>query len=237
MTASASTWLVDAVRGQDLAAGRSKRSWLAALNIPHETQRFRSPGRGVSLTTMTMLLYPAAAIATGEWAQIAAAGFTALTAAAAFASVARVERDRWKRNIPEMHIEIVADAVNNEMRMTVVNLGGPAREVRVIGTIGQFGWMHNTPPTTYWRPGESRTYRIAIPLITDVEAQAFVEARDLSKKQLVVATVGGASYRWPLREAEKFNAAKEWEQLFPGSPLPLALPYPQMAIELVERSL
>jgi hypothetical protein len=136
-----------------------------------------------------------------------------------------------------MHLELLADAVNDEMRMTVANLGGPAREVRVIGTIGQFGWVHNTPPTTYWRPGESRTYRISMPLITDVEAQAFVEARDLGKKQLVIATVGGASYRWPLRKAEKLSLADEWERLFPNNPRPDALQYPQMAIELVERNL
>lgn len=174
-------------------------------------------------------------VSTSDWALIATAGFTALTALAAFGSVFRVERDRWRRNIPEMHLEILADVPNREMRMTVVNLAAPAREVRVIGTIGDFGWATLTPPTSYWRPGETRTYRIGMPLLTDQEARAFVEARDLGKRRLVIATVGGATYRWPLRKAKKLSAAKEWERLFPGCPSPLDVAHKPMALELIER--
>ncbi len=174
-------------------------------------------------------------LTTSDWALVATAGFTALTAVAAMTSVFRVERDRWRRTVPEFHLEILADVPNDEMRMTIVNLGGPAREVRVIGTIGPFGWLHVTPPTAYWRAGETRTYRIAIPLIADQEARAFVEARDLGKRQLVIATVGGATYRWPLRKAKKLNAAREWAELFPGTPSPLEVLHKPMAIELIER--
>jgi hypothetical protein len=176
-------------------------------------------------------------LSTGDWAQIASAAFTALTALAAYSSVFRVERDRWSRTIPELHIEVLADVPHNEMRMTIVNLGGPAREVRVLGTLGDFGWMNYTPPSTYWRPGETRTYRISMPVLTDQDARAFVEARDLGKKHLVVATVGGATYRWPLRKAKKLSPAKEWDRLFPGSPSPLDVQHTPMAIELVDRVL
>lgn len=116
-----------------------------------------------------------------EWAQIAIALFTAVTALAALLSVRRVEQDRRARLIPELHIEILCDIPNNEMRLTVVNLGAPAREVRVMGTVGDFGFFHPTPPTTYWQEGESRTYRISMPVLPGVEAQAFVEARDLGR--------------------------------------------------------
>jgi hypothetical protein len=57
-------------------------------------------------------------VSTSDWALIATAGFTAITAVAAFASVFRVERDRWRRTIPEMSLEVLADAPSNEMRMT-----------------------------------------------------------------------------------------------------------------------
>jgi hypothetical protein len=174
---------------------------------------------------------------TADWAQVASALFTALAAGAAFASVFRVERDRWRRTIPEFHIEVLADVPNDEMRMTVVNLAAPAREVRVMGTIGPFGFVHSTPPSTYWRSGESRTYRISMPLMTDAMVYAFVEGRDLGKRQLAVATVGGATYRSPLRRAKKLSAAKEWQRLFPGQAGPLDVQYTPMAIELVERNL
>jgi hypothetical protein len=132
-------------------------------------------------------------------------------------------------------LEIIGDAVNNEVRMTVVNLGGPAREVRLMGTHGDYGWFTPTPPTTYWHPGEIRTYRLGMPLVRDVDSLAFVEARDLGKKQLVIATVGGATYRWPLRKAKKLSLAKEWERLFPGAPTPLDVPFKQVAVELLEQ--
>jgi hypothetical protein len=173
----------------------------------------------------------------GEWASIASAAFTFLAASAAFASVARVERDRWRRTVPEFHIELLADLPKEEMRLTVANLGGPAREVRVMGTVGDFGWFSNTPPTSYWRPGESRTFRISMPVITDQEGQTFVEGRDLGKKQLVLSTWGGKSYRWPLRKAEKLSPSEEWHRIFPDKPAPLDVKYFPIAIELDERNL
>jgi hypothetical protein len=121
------------------------------------------------------------------------------------------------------------------MRLSVVNYGGPAREVRVLGVIGQFGFLGITPPSSYWKPGESRTYELAIPLLADETIFAFVEARDMAKKQLVLSTVGGAIYRWPLRKAKKLSAAKEWRQIFPESPGPLDVPYTPMQIRLLER--
>jgi hypothetical protein len=173
----------------------------------------------------------------GEWAEIGSAAFTACTALAALASVMRVERDRWRRTVPEMHLEIIADAVNDEMRMTVANLGGAAREVYLMGTLGDYGWLTPSPPTAYWRPGESRTYRLSMPLITGVETHAFVEGRDLRKKQVIVATAGGAVHRWPLRKAKKLSRADEWQRLFPDRPSPPDVPHSPIAVELVERNL
>lgn len=178
-----------------------------------------------------------AGLSAGDWAQVAAAVFTALTALAAFASVYRVERDRWRKGIPEFHIELLADGPNKEMRLTVANLGGPARDARVAGTLGDFGWFTPTPPSGYWRTGEARTYKVSMPVITDREARAIVEARDLRMRQLVIATVGGATYRWPLRQAKKLSLSKEWQQLFPGTPTPLDVPYTPMSVELIERTL
>jgi hypothetical protein len=74
-------------------------------------------------------------------------------------------------------------------------------------------------------------------LITGIETYAFVEARDLGKRQLVVTTAGGATYRWRLRKAKGLNAQKEWERLFPGRPGPLQVPNTPMAIELIERTI
>ena len=176
------------------------------------------------------------AVRTGDWAQLGAAVFTALTALAAFASVARVERDRWTRAIPDFELEIIGDVVNDEMRMTVANLGGPAREVRVFGTLGGYGWLTPTPPTAYWRAGESRTYRLAMPVVRG-EVNAGVEARDRRKKQLVLVTAGGAAYRWPLRKAKKLSLGAEWERLFPGQPTPADVPKTSVVVELLEQNL
>lgn len=182
-------------------------------------------------------MIPMGGLTDGEAAEVAGAGFTALTALAAFASVFRVERDRWRRSIPDFHIDMLGDIPNQEMRMTVANLGGPAREVRLMGSVGQYGWFTPTPPTTYWRPGESRTFRLGMPVVPGAMSYIFVEARDLRKQHLVVATGGGATYRWPLKEAESLSPGEEWRRLFPDQPAPLDLPYFPVVVEAVERNL
>jgi hypothetical protein len=171
----------------------------------------------------------------GEVAEIASAVFTAGAAAAAFMSVARIERDRRNAMTPELHIDVLGDAVNNEMRLTIANMGAPAREVQTMGTIGDFGWLTPTPPTTYWRSGESRTYRLSMPCVLGTEAQALVEARGIRMRQLVVATVGGTQFKWPLRELEKMSPSKEWTKIYPDTPSPLEVKHRRIAVELVER--
>lgn len=171
-----------------------------------------------------------------DWAQIASATFTALTAFAALATVLRVERDRWRQTMPALHIEAVADVPNQQMRLTVINHGGPAREVRVLGTIGDFGFAGSTPPSTYWKSGEVRTYSISMALTTDQEVLAFVEARDLAKKRLLIRTAGGYEQNLSLRKARKLSAEREWHLLFPGKPLPLDVPYAPMKLELLDRT-
>ena len=78
-------------------------------------------------------------------------------------------------------------------------------------------------------------FRSSMPFLRDTEVQAFVEARAIRMKQLVVATVGGAQYRWSLRKLEKMSPAKEWAHLYPHSPNPTEVKYKPTAIELVER--
>lgn len=177
-----------------------------------------------------------AALTTGDWAQVASAFFTVLAALAAFSSVARVERDRWRRTLPDLHLEVLGDQKNQEMRLTIINHGGPAREVRVMGVIRDFGFFGIVPPSSYWRSGESRTVRLAMPVI-DNEVQAFVEGRDMGKQQLVIGTVGGASYRWSLRKAKKLSAREEWSRLFPGAPGPLDVANTPVDMTTVERTL
>lgn len=132
-------------------------------------------------------------------------------------------------------MEVVTDVPNHQMRMTVVNQGGPAREVRVMATIGDFGFFGLLPPTTYWRSGESRVFELSMPLVADQDVKGFVEGRDLAKRQLILGTPGGASYRWPLRKAKRLSAGKEWGRLYPGEPTPLDVPHGPMAIKLLER--
>lgn len=171
----------------------------------------------------------------GEIAEMASAAFTAVTASAAFMSVARVERDRRNATVPELHIDVLADAENDEMRLTIANLGPPAREVRTMGTIGDYGWFTPTAPVTYWRSGETRTYKLHMPLLLNTEVQGFVEARAIRMKQLVIATVGGTQVRWSLRKLEKMSPAKEWSHMYPGLPSPIVVKHPLVALELVER--
>lgn len=179
-----------------------------------------------------------AAWSAGDWAQVLSAVFTALAAFAAWASVFRVERDRRRRGWPDPHVELLVDLRDQEVRLTVVNHGGPAREVSVFGVLGDYGFAGLVPPGSYWQPGERRVLRISMPPVTDAEvARVFVEARDMAKKYLFVGTHGGASHRWPLRKAKKLSAAKEWEKLFPGFPGPLDVRYTPMNLEVIERTL
>jgi hypothetical protein len=176
-------------------------------------------------------------LSTTDVAQLASAAFTAVAAGAACLSVFRVERDRWRSKVPELHVEVLADVKADEMRLNVVNLGGPAREVRVMGVIGQFGFFGLLPPTSHWLPGEMRTIRLAMPVVHEETSYVFVEARDMAKDQLVIGTVGGAVYRWPLRKAKQLSAGEEWRRLFPGVPGPLDVPYSPVDLQLVDRHL
>jgi hypothetical protein len=177
-----------------------------------------------------------AALTSGDIAQVASAFFTELAAFAAFATVYRVERQRWTQTVPDLHIEVLVDMPNQQVRLAVFNYGGPAREVRVLGVIGDFGFMGLVGPTSYWRPGESRRVVLAMPPIGQDEVQAFVEGRDMGKRQLVVGTVGGATHRWPLRKAKKLSAAKQWNLLFPGTRGPLDVPHTPVAMQTIERN-
>jgi len=163
-----------------------------------------------------------AAISLGDWAQIASATFTALAAIAALATVVRVERDRRDRQLPDLQVEVVQDLANMQVRAYVVNYGGPAREVTIAGVVGEHGFAGSLGPTTYWRPGESRTVLLGMAVNTEAHvAHVMVEGRDVRKRYLFVATVGGATYRWPLRKAKKLSTEGVFRRLFPevGSPL------------------
>ncbi len=140
--------------------------------------------------------------------------------------------------LPELHIEVLAHMPNQEMRLKVINYGGAAREVRVMGVIGSFGFFGLIPPSSYWRSGESRTVVLPMPVVTDDDVKAFVEGRDMGKRWLLVGTVGGASYRWPLRKAKKLSAERTWHRLFPNTPTPLDVAHsPVDLANVVDRNL
>lgn len=171
----------------------------------------------------------------GDWGQILGAVFTAIAALAAWATVASAARDRRRAAWPSLHVELLMDMPNQEVRLTVLNYGGPAREVRVLGTIGDFGIAGFVPPSTYWRPGEWRVLKVSMPIVKVDEIQLFVEGRDMAKRYVFVTTYGGKSYRWSLKKAEKMSVLDEWKELFPGLPDPLSVPHAPMDLELLER--
>ena len=161
-------------------------------------------------------------VSVGDWAQVVGATFTALAAFAALATVVRAEHDRRDRQLPDLHIEVVQDLAASQVRAYVVNYGGPAREVTIAGVLGGHGFAGQLGPTTYWRPGESRTVILGMPVDTEATvAHVMVEGRDVRKRYLFAATVGGATYRWPLRQAKKLSRDLVFRLLFPevGSPL------------------
>jgi hypothetical protein len=170
-----------------------------------------------------------------EWAQVTSALFTALAALAAWAAVFRIARDRRRSSWPDLHVELIVDKRRDEVRLTVVNYGGPAREVRVWGIFGDFGFGGYLEPSTYWQPGERRTFHLQVPPMRLEEVPIFVEGRDMAKRYLFVGTYGGATYRWPLRKATKLSAEAEWKKLFPDTPSPAEARHTPMDIELIER--
>ena len=171
-----------------------------------------------------------------DWAQVASAVFTAVAALAALVTVLRAEHDRRDRALPSFGVEVIQDVPKGEVRLYVVNYGGPAREVRVAGVLDTFGFTGPLGPTTYWRPGESRTALLSMPLVGSApDAFVLVEARDVRKRYLLVATVGGATYRWPLRKARKLSLASVFHDLFPESPGPLDASHPNVHMETIER--
>ena len=176
-----------------------------------------------------------AAISVGDFAEIGSAIFTALAAFAALATVVRAGRDRRDRQLPDLQIEVLQDLEAQQVRAYVVNYGGPAREVTIAGVLGEHGFAGRLGPTTYWRPGESRTVVLGMPVNTEVKlAQVMVEGRDVRKRHLFAATAGGATYRWPLRKAKKLSTELVFRRLFPevGSPLDAEL----VRYEVVERA-
>lgn len=137
--------------------------------------------------------------------------------------------------MPDLHLEVVVDVPKNEVRLVVANVGGPAREVRVLGVLGSFGFVGTLPPTSQWSAGERRTFRVSMPVPRgDPAVHAFVDGRDLAKRFLVIGTAGGATYRWPLRKASKMSAASQWSELFPGVAGPLDVQHSPMNIELID---
>jgi hypothetical protein len=60
--------------------------------------------------------------------------------------------------------------------------------------VGAFGFRGYTEPSTYWQPGERRTFRLHVPPIAG-ESQIMVVGRDMAKRQLFAATYGGATHR------------------------------------------
>lgn len=174
-------------------------------------------------------------ISVGDWAEVAGATFTALAAFAALATVIRVERDRHDRQLPDLQIEVVKDLAAQQVRAYVVNYGGPAREVFIAGVVAGHSFAGELGPTTYWRPGESRTVLLGMPIDTTRDAaHVMVEGRDVRKRYVLAATAGGVTRRWPLRKAKKLSTEQVFRRLFPEvvSPLDAQL----VRYEVIERA-
>jgi hypothetical protein len=113
----------------------------------------------------------------------------------------------------------------------VLNYGGPAREVSVWGVVGAFGFGGYTEPSTYWQPGERRTFRLHVPPIAG-ESQIMVVGRDMAKRQLFAATYGGATCRWRIWKLRTLSTGDIWRRLFPETPEARHGP---MRVEVIER--
>ena len=130
-----------------------------------------------------------------------------MAAGAACAAVLRAERERWRRGLPDVHVGLLADIPD------------------------EFGSAGYLPPSTYWRPGESRTVVLSMPTPTkSIGSQITVEARDLRKRHVLVTTSGGAGYRWPIRKAKKMSSESTWRELFPGVRTPLEVSNPMTSM-------
>jgi hypothetical protein len=172
-----------------------------------------------------------------DWGQVLSALFTAIAAFAAWVTVFRFERDRRRSSWPDLHVEYIVDIPGEQVRLTVINYGGPAREVRVFGLVADFGFLGYLEPSTYWQPGERRTFRVHMPPSRTEKAEVMVEGRDMKKRYVFVATWGGATYRWRQRPWRKLSAQIIWQRLFPDSPIPLDAKHTPMRVELLEREI
>ncbi len=178
------------------------------------------------------------ALTTAEWAQVGAAFFTALAAGVALFTVIRAERDRRSRQLPEFQIESIRDIPNDEARLTIINYGGPAREVWVAGVEGAYGYAGLVPPTAQWRPGESRTIRLSMPTLPETgaeESKTVVIARDLRMRYTLATTTGGNKKRWRIWKWTKISAASTYEHFFPGEPGPMDVPRSPVHMEVIDR--
>lgn len=171
-----------------------------------------------------------------EWTQVASTGFAALAALAALLTVLRAEADRRDRALPDLFVDAIDDLKRGEVRLTVVNYGGPAREVYVSGVHGPFGFHGLVGPTAYWRPGESRTIVLAMPNLVSEETLTMVTGRDVRMRYLFARTVGGSARRWPLRQAKRLSKGDVFAGFFPDSAGPLDVPNSPVDMEVTERA-
>ena len=171
-----------------------------------------------------------------DWTQTASTAFAALAALAAWATVVRSERDRKDRRLPDLHVDLIYDMPNQEVRATVVNYGGPACDVRIGGVEGTFGYYGLIGPTSYWRSGEMRTILIAVPPGVNDVNHTYVEGRDVKLRYLFAATTGGIQRRWPLRKAKELSPADLFSEFFPGVTHPIDALHSPILMTTVDRA-
>jgi hypothetical protein len=178
------------------------------------------------------------ALTTAEFAQVASTAFAAIATLVALLTVIRAERDRWDRRLPDFQVEPLRDMVADEARLTIVNYGGPAREVQIAGVEGEFGYFGVVPPTGQWRSGESRTIILSMPArpASDVEATTVIIARDLRLRYTIATTAGGNRERWKIGKRTKMSAERVFAHFFPEAPGPLDVPKSPVHMELADRA-
>jgi hypothetical protein len=124
-------------------------------------------------------------------------------------------------------------------------VGNSRDHIRGIPAIlDNFGYYSLVGPTGYWRPGESRTIRVSMPVrkSRDVGGDAHLVAicRDVRMRFLFAVTSGGASKRWRVatkrgRTPRARSDKHVWRYFFGSAVTPIDAKYAPMAIETVDR--
>ncbi len=177
------------------------------------------------------------ALHAADYFQLGAAIFTAVAAAAAWAAVAQVSRERRAAQRPLLHIEVVTRVPSGETFINVFNEGGPAKMVRFIIIDSGKLCLGNVPPTSYLRRGEHRQIKLHLKAQED-SAMAMIAGADLATRFIYARVPNGTERRWRLWRRFPWGAQPDitmdamLRAFYPNAPDVLELP--TVGYELVQ---